>query len=67
MIRKEVGGRASTYASDEVKKYYDAHKQDFNRPEQVALAEIFLSTEGKSPEEIAAVQNEGRRSCTTAS
>ena len=39
-----------------MKKYYEAHKQDFNRPEQVALAEIFLSTEGKSPEEIAAVR-----------
>jgi peptidyl-prolyl cis-trans isomerase SurA len=55
VIRKEVGGRMDI-GSDEVKKYYDAHKQDFNRPEQVALGEIFLSTEGKSPEEIAAVR-----------
>ena len=39
-----------------MKQYYDAHPQEFTRPEQVALAEIFLSTEGKSPEEIAAVQ-----------
>ncbi len=54
VIRREVGGRMNI-GSDEVKKYYDAHKQDFNRPEQVALAEIFLSTDGKSPEEIAAV------------
>ena len=43
-------------APDEVKKYYDAHKDEFNRPEQVELAEIFLSTEGKTPEEIAAVR-----------
>ena len=43
-------------AADEIKKYYDAHKQDFTRPEQVALAELFLSTDGKSPEEISAVR-----------
>jgi peptidyl-prolyl cis-trans isomerase SurA len=55
VIRREVGGHLDI-GSDEVKKYYDAHKQDYNRPEQVALAEIFLSTEGKSPEEIAAVR-----------
>jgi peptidyl-prolyl cis-trans isomerase SurA len=55
VIRREVGGRLDI-GSDEVKKYYEAHKQDYNRPEQVALAEIFLSTEGKSPEEIDAVR-----------
>jgi len=55
VIRREVGGRMDI-GSDEVKKYYEAHKQEFNRPEQVELAEIFLSTEGKSPEETAAVR-----------
>ena len=55
VIRREVGGRMDI-GSDEVKAYYEAHKQDFNRPEQVSLAELFLSTEGKSPEEIAAVR-----------
>jgi peptidyl-prolyl cis-trans isomerase SurA len=55
VIRREVGGRMNI-GSDEVKRYYDAHKQDYNRPEQVALAELFLSTDGKSPEEISAVK-----------
>jgi peptidyl-prolyl cis-trans isomerase SurA len=55
VIRKEVGSRINI-GSDEVKKYYDAHQSEFNRPEQVVLSEILLSTEGKSPEEIAAVQ-----------
>jgi peptidyl-prolyl cis-trans isomerase SurA len=55
VIRREVGGRMDI-GNDEVKKYYEAHKQDFVRPEEVDLAEIFLSTEGKSPEEIAAVR-----------
>jgi peptidyl-prolyl cis-trans isomerase SurA len=55
VIRKEVGGRMDI-GNDEVKQYYEAHKQDFNRPEEVELAELSLSTEGKSPEEIAAVR-----------
>jgi len=55
VIRREVGGRIDI-GSDEVKKYYEEHKQEFNRPEQVALAEIFLGTEDKTPEEIAAVR-----------
>jgi peptidyl-prolyl cis-trans isomerase SurA len=55
VIRREVGGRMDI-GSDEVKKYYDAHKDEFNRPEQVDLAEIFLNTDGKTPEEIAAIK-----------
>jgi peptidyl-prolyl cis-trans isomerase SurA len=55
VIRQQVGGRLDI-PSEEVKKYYDAHKDQFTRPEQVELAEIFLSTEGKSPEEISAVR-----------
>jgi peptidyl-prolyl cis-trans isomerase SurA len=55
VVRREVGSHINI-GNDEVKKYYDAHPQEFTRPEQVVLAEIFLSTEGKSPEEIASVQ-----------
>jgi peptidyl-prolyl cis-trans isomerase SurA len=55
VIRQQVGGHLDI-PSEEVKKYYDAHKDQFTRPEQVELAEIFLSTEGKSPEEISAVR-----------
>jgi peptidyl-prolyl cis-trans isomerase SurA len=55
VIRQQVGGRLDI-PSDEVKKYYDAHKDQFTRPEQVELSEIFLGTEGKSPEEISAVR-----------
>src|SRR6202046_669584 len=54
VIRREVGSRMDI-GSDEVKKYYDSHKEEFVKPEEVALAEIFLSTEGKSPEESDAV------------
>ena len=55
VIQQEVGGRMDI-GPDEIKKYYDAHKQDFNSPEQVDLSEIFLNTDGKTPEEVAAVK-----------
>ena len=55
VVRREVGSHINI-GNDEVKQYYDAHPQEFTRPEQVVLSEIFLSTEGKGPEEIEAVQ-----------
>jgi peptidyl-prolyl cis-trans isomerase SurA len=55
VIQQEVGGRMDI-GPDEIKRYYDAHNQDFVRKEQVDLSEIFLSTEGKTPEEIAAIK-----------
>jgi peptidyl-prolyl cis-trans isomerase SurA len=55
VIRREVGSHINIPA-DEVKAYYNAHPQEFTRPEQVVLIEIFLSTEGKSPEEMESVQ-----------
>jgi peptidyl-prolyl cis-trans isomerase SurA len=57
VIRREVGSRMDIGA-DEVKKYYDAHTEEFNRPEEVQLSDIFLSTENKTPEEIAAIQKQ---------
>jgi peptidyl-prolyl cis-trans isomerase SurA len=55
VIRREVGSHINI-PSEDVKKYYEAHPQEFTRPEQVVLSEIFLSTEGKSPEEMESVQ-----------
>jgi peptidyl-prolyl cis-trans isomerase SurA len=55
VIRREVGGRINIGA-DEIKAYYDSHKSEFNRPEEVVLAEIFLSTENKTGADIDAVQ-----------
>src|ERR1700729_3324136 len=55
VVRREVGSHINI-PNDEVKQYYNAHPQEFTRPEQVVLSEIFLSTEGKSPEEIESVQ-----------
>jgi peptidyl-prolyl cis-trans isomerase SurA len=55
VIRQEVGSRI-TVDHAEVQKYYDDHKAEFVRPEQIALGEIFFNTEGKTPEEIAAIK-----------
>jgi len=51
VIGHEVGSHINI-SDDEVNKYYEAHKSEFIRPEQVALREIVVSTEGKKPEEM---------------
>src|SRR6267154_993578 len=51
VISSEVGSHI-TISDDEVTKYYEAHKTEYIRPEQVALREIVVSTEGKKPEEL---------------
>jgi peptidyl-prolyl cis-trans isomerase SurA len=51
VISSEVGSHIAI-SDDEVTKYYEAHKTEYVRPEQVALREIVVSTEGKKPEEL---------------
>jgi len=51
VISQEVGSHINI-GRDEVEKYYNEHKAEFVRPEQVALREIEVSTEGKKDEEL---------------
>lgn len=51
VISNEVGSHINI-GKEEVAKYYDEHKAEFVRPEQVALREIEVSTEGKKDEEL---------------
>jgi peptidyl-prolyl cis-trans isomerase SurA len=51
VISQEVGSHINV-GKDEVEKYYNEHKKDFVRPEQVALREIVVNTEGKKDEEL---------------
>jgi len=51
VIANEVGSHINI-GKDEVAKYYEEHKKEFVRPEQVALREIEVSTEGKKDEEL---------------
>jgi peptidyl-prolyl cis-trans isomerase SurA len=55
VVQREVGSRVDI-TTEELQQYYDAHKQEFTLPERVVLYEISMSTEGKSPEEMAAVR-----------
>jgi peptidyl-prolyl cis-trans isomerase SurA len=56
VVRREVGSHLEV-SSDEVKQYYEEHTQEFALPERVVLSEISLSTEGKNPEEFAAIRS----------
>jgi peptidyl-prolyl cis-trans isomerase SurA len=51
VIGSEVGSHINI-GKEEISKYYDDHKKEFVRPEQVALREIEISTEGKKDEEL---------------
>jgi len=53
VIHHEVTGRI-VITTEEMKVYYEAHKQDFDRPPGVSIAMIALSTEGLSPAELEA-------------
>ena len=55
VIGQEVGSHINI-SDDEVQKYYGAHKTEFVRPEQVALREIQVNTQGKSADELPALK-----------
>lgn len=59
VVRKEVSSRIIIDHSDVV-KYYQDHQDEFQRPEQVVLREIIVSTENKSPDEIPALQKKAQ-------
>ena len=59
VIGQEVGYRI-TIPEPEMHKYYDEHKGDFVRKEQVFLSQIVLSTEGKTPEQTAAAEKKAK-------
>ncbi|HKW32447.1 MAG TPA: peptidylprolyl isomerase [Candidatus Acidoferrum sp.] len=55
VIGQEVGSHINI-RDDEIQKYYEAHKTEFVRPEQVALREIQVNTQGKSADELPALK-----------
>jgi peptidyl-prolyl cis-trans isomerase SurA len=52
VIGSEVGSHISV-PKEEIQKYYDEHKAEFVRPEQVALRSIEVNTAGKDATEVA--------------
>src|SRR5947209_11357714 len=55
VIGQEVGYRMNTPEAD-LRKYYEEHKSEYVRKEQVFLSQILISTEGKTPEQVAAAE-----------
>jgi peptidyl-prolyl cis-trans isomerase SurA len=59
VVRQEVGSKINIPRA-EVEKYYNEHKNEFMREDQVFLREILLSTEGKSEAEIAGIEKKAK-------
>ena len=64
MLSQRVIGQEVTYRVNvpeaDMHKYYDEHKNDFVRQEQVFLSQILLSTEGKSAEQITNLEKKAK-------
>jgi peptidyl-prolyl cis-trans isomerase SurA len=59
VIGQEVGSRINIPEA-ELQKYYEDHKSEFVREEQVFLSQIVISTEGKTPEQVAAAEKKAK-------
>ena len=59
VISQEVQ-RNILIAEPEKKKYYEEHKSEFMREEEVYLRQILISTEGKTPEQVAAGEKKAK-------
>jgi len=55
VIRQEVGERI-TIKHEDMEKYYNEHKAEFVREEQILMREILVSTEGKDVAGVAAAK-----------
>ncbi len=59
VVRQEVGGKINI-KKEEVAKYYNEHKAEFVRDEEIYLREILFSSEGKSPAEAAGLEKKAK-------
>lgn len=59
VVREEVM-RKIQFKTEEVRAYYDAHKDEFQREERVFLREIAVSTQGKEGAALAAAQKKAK-------
>jgi parvulin-like peptidyl-prolyl isomerase len=59
VIGEEVGRRIAV-PEPEMQKYYEEHKTEFVREEQVFLSQILISTEGKTAEQAAAAEKKAK-------
>ena len=59
VIREEVM-RKIQFKTEEIRAYYDEHKDEFQREERVFLREIALSTQGKQDAALAAIEKKAK-------
>jgi peptidyl-prolyl cis-trans isomerase SurA len=59
VIGEEITSRINIPESEK-RKYYEDHKSEFVRQEQVFLQQILISTEGKSPDQAAAAEKKAK-------
>ena len=59
VIQREVGSRITVSKAEKL-KYYEDHKNEFVREEEVVLREILISTEGKDEKGVAAAEKKAK-------
>jgi len=59
VIGQEISSKLAI-PEPEKRKYYEEHKKEFVRDEQVFLQQILISTEGKTPEQVAAAEKKAK-------
>jgi len=59
VVGQEIGSHIAI-SDAEMQKYYDEHKKDYVREEQVFLSQILISTEGKTPDQVAAAEKKAQ-------
>lgn len=59
VVRQEVTGKIQ-FKREELEKYYNDHKDEFQREERVLLRELLVSTEGKDPAAAAAAEKKAK-------
>lgn len=64
LLGQRVIGQEVTYhvqiPEPELRKYYDEHQGEFVRKEEVFLSQILISTEGKTPEQVATAEKKAK-------
>ncbi len=63
LTQRVIGEEISSHViipEAEKRKYYEEHKNEFTRDEQVFVRQIFISTEGKTPDQVAAAEKKAK-------
>lgn len=63
LTQRLVGSEIQSHISvpePEMQKYYENHKADFVRKDEVFLSQIVISTEGKTPEQVAIAEKKAQ-------